>query len=58
MITRQILREKFKESEWKWFIGSGVVVGVLFNIALQAHPYDLGGLAGGVLSAILVYLMA
>lgn len=58
MITRATLREKFRQSEWKWFIGSGVVVGILFNIALQARPYDLGGLAGGVLSAILIYLMA
>lgn len=51
-------RQKMKESEWKWFIGSGVVVGVLFNLALQAGPFELGGLAGGVLSAVLVYLLA
>ena len=53
-----MVRQKVKESEWKWFIGSGVVVGVLFNLALQASPFELGGLAGGVLSAVLLYLLA
>lgn len=53
-----MLRQKVREAEWKWFVGSGIVVGVLFNMALQARPYDLGGLAGGVLSAVLIYLMA
>ncbi|MEN6438796.1 MAG: hypothetical protein ABFD97_09450 [Syntrophobacter sp.] len=58
MLNREMFLKKFRESEWKWFIGSGVVVGVLFNVALQARPYDLGGLAGGILSAVLIYLMA
>jgi hypothetical protein len=57
-MNREMLRRKVRESEWKWFIGSGVVVGVLFNVALQSRPYDLGGLSGGVLSAVLIYLMA
>jgi hypothetical protein len=57
-MNREMLRQKVKESEWKWFIGSGIVVGVLFNLALHARPYDLGGLAGGVLSAVLIYLLA
>jgi hypothetical protein len=57
-MNREMLRQKVKEREWKWFIGSGVVVGVLFNVALHARPYDLGGLAGGVLSAVLIYLLA
>jgi hypothetical protein len=52
------LSQKMKESEWKWFIGSGLVVGILFNLALQAGPFDLGGLTGGVLSAVLIYLLA
>jgi hypothetical protein len=52
------LRRKLNGSEWKWFLGSGIVVGVLFNVALQSSPYDLGGLTGGVLSAFLIYLLA
>ncbi len=57
-MNREILLQKVREHEWKWFIGAGVAVGVLFNIALHARPYDLGGLAGGVLSAVLIYLLA
>lgn len=54
----ETLQQELKKSEWKWFVGSGLIVGVLFNIALQARPYEPGGLAGGVLSAILIYLLA
>jgi hypothetical protein len=54
----EMLRQIIKKSEWKWFIGSGLVVGVIFNIALHARPYDLGGLLGGVLSAVLIYILA
>ncbi len=57
-MNREMLLQKVREPEWKWFIGAGVVVGVLFNVALQSSPYDLGGLAGGVLSAVLIYLLA
>jgi hypothetical protein len=57
-MNREKLRQKMQESEWMWFVGSGVVVGVLFNLALKSGPFELGGLAGGVLSAVLIYLLA
>jgi hypothetical protein len=56
-MNKEILRQRISEPEWKWFIGAGVVVGILFNLAFKSNPFDPGGLTGGLLSAILIYLM-
>jgi hypothetical protein len=43
--------------EARWFGVSGLFVGIVLNIALHARPYNFGGIAGGLLSALLVYLL-
>jgi hypothetical protein len=39
-------------------IGSGIVVGSLFNIAFQTPWWGLEGILGGVLSGILINALA
>ncbi|MFB3814774.1 MAG: hypothetical protein ACE14L_11760 [Terriglobales bacterium] len=38
-----------------WFAVTGVAVGLMLNIALHARVLDLGGMAGGLLAALLIY---
>lgn len=44
--------------EWLLVVLGGLLVGVAFNVALHAHPMGLGGLLGGVASALLVRTLA
>jgi len=47
-----------KNRELGWFCAGGVYVGVVLNVALHVRPYNVGGISGGVLSAVLVYWLA
>ncbi|MBI1752801.1 MAG: hypothetical protein HY014_14605 [Acidobacteria bacterium] len=40
--------------EWWLVAAGGLLVGIAFNVALHAHPVGLGGLLGGIASALLV----
>jgi hypothetical protein len=44
--------------EWILFVGAGVVVGALFNMALGGKAWQPGGLLGGLLSGALVRFLA
>ncbi len=37
---------------------SGLVVGILFNLAFGAAPWQLDGLAGGLLAGILIHAVS
>lgn len=37
---------------------SGLVVGILFNLAFGAAPWQPGGLAGGLIAGILIHAVS
>lgn len=39
-----------------WIMGVGIMAGSLFNLALGAALWNVGGLLGGAVSGLLVYL--
>jgi xanthosine utilization system XapX-like protein len=38
-------------------MGSGVLVGIMFNVALNASPVNPEGLLGGVIVGLLMYML-
>lgn len=57
-MTSKAISSLMKNRELGWFCAGGVYVGVVLNVALHVRPYNVGGISGGVLSAVLVYWLA
>ena len=47
-----------KTKEIGLMVGSGIVTGILFNVAITGNPMDLGGILGGALTGILMFALA
>ena len=39
-------------------LGSGVIMGVMFNIAITGNPLDTGGILGGLITGFLMYALS
>ena len=47
-----------RRQEWILFVGAGVVVGALFNMALGGKAWQPGGLLGEMMSGVLVRFLS
>jgi len=39
-------------------IGAGVLTGIMFNIGITKNPFDIGGILGGFVTGILMYIFS
>ena len=39
-------------------VGTGILTGVMFNIGITQNPFELGGVLGGFVTGILMYIFS
>jgi len=39
-------------------VGAGIATGIMFNIAITGNPLEIGGLLGGMIAGLLVYILS
>jgi|GEM_PF-1586700 len=39
-------------------LGAGLIMGIMFNIAMVGDPFNLGGMLGGLLTGLLMYILS
>ena len=39
-------------------IGAGILTGIMFNIGITRNPFELGGILGGIVTGILMYIFS
>jgi len=47
-----------KLKELGLMVGTGVLTGIMFNIGITKNPFDLGGILGGFVTGILMYIFS
>lgn len=36
----------------------GIIIGIMFNIAISRNPVDIGGILGGFITGLLMYIFS
>jgi hypothetical protein len=44
--------------ELGFMVSIGVIIGVMFNIAILRNPLDIGGILGGFITGLLMYIFS
>ena len=44
--------------EFGLMAGTGILTGVMFNIGITQNPFELGGILGGFVTGILMYIFS